>query len=251
MLSALLLAFAIPVHLATPVEAVAQERATLFGTLFDQQTRQPLPGGSIVAADGVAEARSAQDGSFVLEGLPAGRVTVRMSAPGYTTAVEQVELVAGQTEFHQFAILPLSATLGEVMVLANRLRGPADSSAEVDGDSQLVASSAADLLAQRVPGLTFSRGSGDIGSGSSIIIRGVGSITQSTAPAIFLDGVRLGRSSGSLSAARSDPSLEVLDAIPASDVKRIRVLRGSSASAAYGDSANGIILIETRRDGQE
>ena len=35
--------------------------------------------------------------------------------------------------------------------------------------------------------------------------------------------------------------------IPASEIKRIRALRGPAAAAQYGESANGVILIETRR----
>ncbi|MEX2570759.1 MAG: hypothetical protein WD737_05590 [Gemmatimonadota bacterium] len=50
---------------------------------------------------------------------------------------------------------------------------------------------------------------------------------------------------------RTMPSLEVLDQIPASQVKRIQVLRGSSAAARHGDSANGGILIETHGSGEE
>ena len=45
--------------------------------------------------------------------------------------------------------------------------------------------------------------------------------------------------------------LHTLETIPASQVRQIRILRGPAAAAQYSESANGVILIETRRGGLE
>ena len=58
------------------------------------------------------------------------------------------------------------------------------------------------------------------------------------APEIYLDGVRLGnRTPGAR-------DLSVLELIPAVDIRRIQVLKGSASSAMFG-GVNGVILIDT------
>ncbi|MEX2583612.1 MAG: TonB-dependent receptor plug domain-containing protein [Gemmatimonadota bacterium] len=238
-LAAALLVPAFPGH----TEAHGQEGGSLFGTLFDQQTLQPLPGGTIIVDGSSIQAQSAADGSFTVTDLPAGPTTIRLTAAGYSTGVEQVVIGAGEVMFQQFALLPIGVTLGEVLVLAGRERPRSASSSVIAADDTGRARTAAEMLAQQVPGLNLNRTDGSVGGGSSIVIRGINSFTQSSAPAIYLDGVRIGASSPSANG--SIGGFDVLDAIPASDVRLIRVLRGSSAEAKYPDSANGIIVIET------
>jgi TonB-dependent starch-binding outer membrane protein SusC len=235
--------------IADTASASAQEPGTLFGTLFDQQTVQPLVGGTVSIEGQSVQVQTGQDGGFVLTDLPPGPVTIRLTAPGYTTAVEQVVVGAGEVIFHQFEVLPMSATLGEVLVMAGQTGGGSNTDVDLPDDVMGTAQTAADLLAHQVPGLSLSRSGGNVGSGSRIVIRGISSITQSSDPAIYLDGVRIGHRSNGNPVFSASVSFDILDDIPASQVSRIRVLRGSSAAAMYGDSANGVILIETHRDG--
>ena len=79
-------------------------------------------------------------------------------------------------------------------------------------------------------------------------IRGRGSFTGSNAPAIYLDGMRINDRAGGVLPGNPDAqNLHVLETIPASEVKQIRVLRGPAASARFADSVNGVILIELRK----
>src|SRR5690606_25767433 len=100
------------------------------------------------------------DGGFILFGLQPGSHTVRITAPGYSTAVEQIEVTPGELSFQQFTLLPVSATLAEVLVMAGPRRSEGASLAVVDGAADGSAQSAADLLAQRVPGLSVTRAGG-------------------------------------------------------------------------------------------
>ena len=52
-------------------------------------------------------------------------------------------------------------------------------------------------------------------------------------PSLYIDGVR--------------GDLELLAELPSTDVVRVQVLRGPSASALYQDAVNGVILVETIR----
>lgn len=245
----------VPIHVLVAASALAlsanalsaQATGSLVGTLFDQQTLQPLAGGSVTDTEGSVLAQTAQDGSFTLDLAP-GTHTIRLTAPGYTTSVEQVELGLGEVAFQQFAILPFNATLGEVLVMAGQNRAPLDGVVEVTSSGLGNAQTAADLLAHQVPGLSMTRSNGSVGVGSRVQIRGINSITMNTEPIVFLDGVRIGTIAPRGARGRTDGGVfDILDNIPASQISKISVLRGSSAAAMYGDSANGVILIETHR----
>ena len=92
----------------------------------------------------------------------------------------------------------------------------------------------AEALAGRVAGVQVSSSDGQPGGGINIVIRGAGSLTQSTSPLYVVDGF----------------PIEGLDAktLNPEDIKSISVLKDASSTAIYGSrAANGVILIETKR----
>lgn len=224
----------------------AQTRGSLVGSVVDEATEAPLEGATITVLNADLNAEVNEEGEFLLPEVPAGEVTVRVEQPGYTSVVEQVEVTAGDVTFLRVSLPRMEALLREILVQAGRR--PASGSAETqvrgeddDGNSE----TAADLLDERVPGVDITRGTGIVGTGSSVRIRGVSSISLSNSPAIYLDGVRIDEGGSSTAAGKT--GLHALETIPASQVERIRILRGPSAAAQYAESANGIILVETRR----
>lgn len=233
---------AVPLLLLALFEPLHAQRqpASIVGTVLDAITLTPLPGSVVSLVDLGREVRSDADGNFVLTGVPGGLVTVRAALEGYSSSLDQVELSEGEIGFVQVQLLPVSTVLNEVLVMTGRRSG--SSEARVSGEGRETANSAADLLDRHVPGLNLGRGGG-VGTGTRMTIRGVSSFTLSTLPAIYLDGVRISNHDGKLPNTNSE--LAVLDDLPASHVKRIRVLKGPSAAAQFADSANGVILIET------
>ncbi len=92
---------------------------------------------------------------------------------------------------------------------------------------------AASALAGTVPGITVTTGSGQPGSSPDIMLRGMGSLSASTAPLIVLDGAPY---SGSLT------SINPLD------IASFDVLKDATSKAVYGArAANGVILITTKK----
>src|SRR5690606_36770823 len=89
-------------------------------------------------------------------------------------------------------------------------------------------------LQGQVPGLNISTGSGQPGSGTTVILRGLGSITDnSNKPLVILDGVPV-----------SDTNLSLLQ----SDIYDITVLKDADAMALYGNrGASGVIVITTKK----
>ncbi len=82
------------------------------------------------------------------------------------------------------------------------------------------------VLQGRVPGVLV--------SGNSVVIRGVRTIYGSNEPLYLIDGVPMNDVSSIMS-------------IPVSDVDRIEILKGSSASIFGSRGANGVIAIYTKR----
>lgn len=84
-----------------------------------------------------------------------------------------------------------------------------------------------------VTGVQTTSGSGQPGSGSSVVIRGYGSINASQNPLYVVDGI---------------PYAGNIAAINPNDIESMTVLKDASAGALYGSrGANGVILITTKK----
>ena len=210
----------------------AQEHGTVTGTVVDETTGEPLGGATVAFPGSETEVLSASDGSFVVF-LPAGEHTVRVELAGYVATTDRIEVTADELGLMQFYLGRVEAVLQDIVVRVTSGDGPGRSVDIEHGDRSL--RTALDLLREQVPGvLVRSRP----GAQTGIRIRGSNSL-MSSRPVIYLDGVLVG-DSGSISAA------QFLEQVPAASVVRIRVLRGPSASAQYGDATSGVILVETR-----
>src|SRR5690606_34376644 len=98
-------------------------------------------------------------------------------------------------------------------------------------------------LQGKVPGLQSTGGSGQPGSMQQVRIRGVGSISGSSAPLYVIDGIPV--NSGDLS--RATPTANVLAGINPNDIENITVLKDAASTAIYGSrGSNGVILITTK-----
>jgi TonB-dependent starch-binding outer membrane protein SusC len=89
-------------------------------------------------------------------------------------------------------------------------------------------------LAGRTPGVIFTNNSGEPGNdGSNIYIRGISTYSGSSYPLIVIDGVA-NRPGG-------------FDRIDPNDIESVSVLKDASAAIYGAQSANGVILITTKR----
>lgn len=83
-----------------------------------------------------------------------------------------------------------------------------------------------------VAGLSVSSPSGRAGQGTTMRIRGIGSLNASSAPLVILDGA---------------PYDGEINAINTKDIESINVLKDAASAALYGArGANGVILITTK-----
>lgn len=220
-----------------------QTHGSIVGTVLDQVTAEPLQGVTVRVNDGVSPIVTDPQGNFDFPNVPVGSVVMRVERPGYAAVVEAISITAGETALVQFELFPLTFLLNELRVTverdeaARRARGHAQGEIDPAGGRGGGASTALDLLSNRIPGLAITRGA-EVGSASRVRLRGQSSASMSNAPVVYLDGVRM---SDDL-----EHAFQMLESIPAVEVKRIRVLSGPAASVQYIDGVNGLILIELR-----
>lgn len=90
------------------------------------------------------------------------------------------------------------------------------------------------ILQGRSPGLYVTAGSGQPGASARVTIRGIGSISGSTAPLYVLDGVPI------------DPA--TFSTMNPNDFESVDVLKDAAATAIYGSrGSNGVIVINSKK----
>ena len=105
-------------------------------------------------------------------------------------------------------------------------------------------------LAGKIANATITQGSGGVGSGARIILRGNRSIQGSNNALIVVDGVPLNNgTNGSVGSDFGDvQGSDGASNINPDDIESLTVLRGASAAALYGSQAgNGVLVITTKK----
>ncbi|QCR21303.1 TonB-dependent receptor [Pontibacter sp. SGAir0037] len=217
----------------TIAAAQTVEVINVSGTITGAEDGSPLIGANVVEKGTSNGATTDVQGKFKLS-VPAN-ATLVVTYLGYQ--VKEVS-VNNQTSIN-VSLVADEKQLKEVVVIGY---GTADR-ADVTGSIQEVrmpdlakapVKSFDEALAGRVAGVTVSSNDGQPGSNNNIVIRGVGSITGSTAPLYVIDGFPM-----------EDSYANTLNP---SDIESITILKDASATAIYGArGANGVVIITTKR----
>lgn len=213
--------------------AAFAQNITVSGTIKDAADGNPVAFASVHLKGTMTGTSSDADGNYSIT-VPAEGVLV-FSSVGYKTAEIGIQsrrkIDVSLNADHEF--------LDETIVVAYGTATKSSftgSAAVVNSESisNHVSTNVTSALAGTTPGVQMISSSGDPASnGSSIRIRGIGSMSASSAPLYILDGMPY---DGSIS-----------DINP-NDVESISVLKDASASAIYGArGANGVILITTKK----
>nr|WP_299389376.1 TonB-dependent receptor plug domain-containing protein [Allomuricauda sp.] len=108
---------------------------------------------------------------------------------------------------------------------------------ELGGSSDTISQ----LLQGRVAGVQITNSSGVNGAGTTVNIRGLGSVRGSSRPLYVIDGIPY-------SDGFSDDQNTELQNLNPSDIQNISVLKGVAASSLYGSAGlNGVVLINTKK----
>ncbi len=238
---------------ALPVSTAAQT-GSVSGVISDSLSGQPVSD-ALVRVDGTSIAsRTGPRGRFALAGLSGTTVTLIVTRIGYHPVTRTATVGEGEVA------IQLSRTalrLDELVVTGQAGNTQVRALGNDVGNLDMVAAQRAtpsksvqEALSTAVPGLQIQRASGQLGTGGVTRIRGVSSLSLSSEPIIFIDGVRADNTPGSNSigfAGGGDTPSRINDVDPG-DIESIQVLKGPSAATLYGtEASNGVIQITTRR----
>ena len=176
------------------------------------------------------------DGEFKLGNVKSGDV-LKFSFVGYKTQ----EVKVGNKKRFDIVMEEDAQTLEEVTVVAVgygdvRRRDLTGSigKANISDMTKTPVNNIAESLGGRIAGVQVTSTDGALGDNFNIVIRGAGSLTQSTAPLYVIDGFPQESSS--------------MSALNPNDIASIDILKDASATAIYGSrGANGVVIITTKQ----
>lgn len=210
--------------------SLAQNRQ-ISGVVTDNDG-QPISGATVLIEGTSVGTTTNINGEFSLSAPADG--TLSVSFIGYET---MQEAIAGKT-WISFSLKEDTQAIDDVIVVAygtakkESFTGSVAvvKSEELEHRKVANVTKAIDGLA---PGVQATSGSGQPGSGSTIVIRGFGSINASSTPLYVVDGI---------------PYDGAISAINPDDIASISILKDASASVLYGArGANGVVLITTKK----
>lgn len=209
--------------------APPSSEARIQGVVVRNAENEPVADASVTIVGTDVSVRTDWLGTFALPSVPVGNVSVRVSAPGHPSVVQDVFVRDDRVVFLRVELATLAAVLDEMIVETSR---PLDV-------YQARARTAADLLAREVPSLLAGRG--EVGKNDyGISLRAATSLTTNSAPVVLIDGIIV---------SRIEDALAVLDRIPAADVAEIEVLKGPTAAFLFPFAANGVVSVRTKSGG--
>lgn len=215
------------------------------GIIKDAKDNSPLPGVTVKIKGTTSGTVSAADGTYQLP-LPNGATTLTYSFIGYADQ----EIVVGNRTTIDIALGTGNKDLSEVVVVGygTQVKRELTGSISKINASEIEnfpAPSFESALQGKAAGVVIDNGSGKLGQGIKIRIRGTSSIGASSQPLYVIDGIPL--VSSSQSDANNEPTNPLADINP-NDIESVEVLKDASAAAIYGARAsNGVVLITTKK----
>jgi iron complex outermembrane recepter protein len=241
------LALAAAFGLAGPLPA--QTAGTVVGSVINEQTNAPVGGATVQVVGGQQGTVTRADGGYRLQ-LPAGTHQLRASVLGFAPVTQTVTVRAGEMTTQSFQLTPSAVIVDEVVAVGTRRADRTVTASPVPVDVlPAVAIQAtgltetAQIIQRLAPSVNFPRTS--IADGTDhmrpVTLRGL-------APdqvLVLVNGKR--RHNTSLvhvngTVGRGSTSVD-LNAIPASAIERIEVLRDGAAAQYGSDAIAGVVNI--------
>ncbi len=235
------------------VAPVRAQSGSVGGTVLSAKTLQPLGGAQVVVTGSQAGTITDGNGRFLIPGQ-SGTVELQVILIGYKTQTTTAQ--AGKLDVR--VLLEESAvSLSQLVVTgqpgAVQQRAVGNSVAQIkaaDVVATAPVNSMQDLINGRAPGVVVMPGTGMVGSGSRIRIRGQSTFSLSGDPLIYVDGVRVDNETGSGISVQAFGSGVVsrLNDFNPEQIESIEILKGPAAATLYGtEAARGVINIITKK----
>jgi TonB-linked SusC/RagA family outer membrane protein len=210
----------------------------------------PLQGANVYINDLNVSVGTNETGTYTIN-LPAARVggqavNVRVRSVGFVPQVRALTLTSGRHELN-FQLKADVNRLSEIVVTGvvgeavERAKVPYAVSRLAAEDMPVPALDPITQLSAKMPGVRIASTSGAPGSNPEILIRGPKSINaagRDQRPLVIVDGAIM--------------SVGSLDEIGGLDIESVEVVKGAAGASLYGSSAaNGVIVIKTKRGGNQ
>lgn len=236
-------------------EGSSSQTGVIQGEVVDGRTSRPIAGAQVwLPGTGLGTVTN-NAGRFQLLNVPAGEVVVQAQMIGYATTEESTTVIAGQVVTVRLLLSQQAVALDELVVTGTaggtRRRAVGNVVESMNADQVLSTVSVRNmdqLLAQRSPGVMMLPGTGQVGTGSSIRIRGNSSLSLANEPIIYIDGVRMDSNPRRGPSQRGGANVSRLNDINPADIESIEIIKGPAAATLYGtEASNGVIQIITKR----
>lgn len=237
--------------------AFAQQTGQVTGRVTSASTGEPIVGAQIVVqGTGIGTLTNAR-GQYLLLSVPTGSQTIQVTRLGYATESQVVTVTAGQAATANFELNTEAISLDAVVVTGTagnarrrELGNTVSTITAAEFDAEPI-TKPSDVLQGRAAGLTIRESAGQVGGGSTILLRGVNTLATGTGirPLIYVDGVRL-ESGLHQDADEANAQATMLDDIDPASIDRIEIVKGAAATTLYGtEAAAGVIQIFTKNGG--
>lgn len=240
------------------VTASAQNITSVHGTLSDDMG--PLMGATVCEIDGtgriINSAITDLNGNFTMK-VKNTKDKIRFSYVGLTTQTLPINRttynlrMTSATRIKEVVVRSRRRATGNGLPIPEREISYASQKLDMKEFEGLGITSVDEALQGRIAGLDIIGNSGDLGSGSTMRLRGGGSLSTLTDanPLIVVDGnIRQVDLTGfDMQGANNEKFAELLNINP-EDIASIQVLKDASATAVYGSQGgNGVIELTTKR----
>ena len=230
-----------------PPPALSTARQRYAGRIVDA-AGNPVVGASVVIRGSTTGVSSDIDGRFAIEAREGEVLSV--SFVGYTPQT----ITLGAKTMLTLTLREDSSELEEVVVVGygtqrRSLVTSAISKVQMNESNMRQVASPTQLLSGRVAGVTTSTGSGNLGSGERMVIRGSSSLSAGNEPLYVIDGIPITNTNANLVDFGEDMSS--LATLNISDIESIEVLKDAASAAIYGSRANNGVIVITTKSGKE
>lgn len=210
-------------------QVITAQQKTISGKITDAKTNEPITNASILIKGKKTGVSTNEDGVFSITASTGDRLQIT------STEYAPVEVTVSDASTITVIMNRLVSNLNEVVVIGygtvrkKDLTGAVSSLRASDLKPEGVIN-VSRAMQGKMPGVTIESAGGDPGSGTRILVRGVGTFGNA-APLYIVDGVQLGG----------------INNIAPADIESIDVLKDAAVAAIYGSrAANGVVLITTR-----
>jgi len=234
--------------------AAAQDGGVVAGVVVTEGSAAPLPGAQVGVEGTTLGALTDAQGRFRIAGVPGTSVQLTARRIGYRPVTTTVQV--GATDV-RIAMSERVVELNQVVVTGTA--GGTEQRAVGNAVSRIRAADVVQtqpiqdfqqLLNGRAAGVTVIPGSGQVGTGARIRVRGASSLSLSNEPLIYVDGVRVDntQASGPTTQGFGSRSVSRWNDFNPEDIESIEILKGPAAATLYGtEASNGVIQIITKK----